>query len=171
MLSFDLGSLARHAAHVDAELSPDDPVWQEGDPHPAEPIRVTGRLSSAGHGRFYLHARMEGAVALECRRCLTDVLAPVSEEMHVVFAEDGDDEATDDPDVYRFDPRAPDLDIRPAVREQWLLSAPSYAQCSDDCKGLCPTCGADLNATTCDCAPSAPDVLWDALRQLKSRSE
>src|SRR5919204_6456200 len=157
MLSFDLGSLAKHAAHVDAELSPDDPVWQEGDPRPAEPIRVTGRLSSAGRGRFYLHARLEGAAALECRRCLTDVVAPVSEEMQVVFAEEGDEEAGDDPDVYRFDPRSPELDIRPAVREQWLLSAPAYAQCSDDCKGLCPTCGADLNIASCDCAPASAD--------------
>jgi uncharacterized protein len=171
MLSFDLGSLARHAAHVDAELSPDDPVWREGDPRPAEPVRVTGRLSAAGQGRFYLHAQLEGAVALECRRCLTDVRAPVAEEMHLVFAEEGDEEAADDPDVYRFDSREPELDIRPAIREQWLLSAPSYAQCSDDCKGLCPTCGADLNTTTCECAPAAGDPRWEVLRQLKGRAE
>jgi uncharacterized protein len=114
---------------------------------------------------------MEGATALECRRCLTDVLAPVSEEMHLVFAEEGDEEAADDPDVYRFDPRQPELDIRPAIREQWLLSAPTYAQCSDDCKGLCPTCGTDLNVATCECAPVAGDARWDALRQLKGRPE
>ena len=62
---------------------------------------------------------------------------------------------------------SPELDLRPALREQWLLNVPGYALCRDDCKGLCPTCGAELNVGPCDCASTSADPRWDALRKLR----
>ena len=53
MLSFDIRSLTERAVAVDDTLSPDDPVWLDGDSVPSGPIRVKGRLSAAGPGRFY----------------------------------------------------------------------------------------------------------------------
>jgi uncharacterized protein len=51
------------------------------------------------------------------------------------------------------------------VREQWLLAVPTFLLCRDDCKGLCPTCGVDLNAGECQCPPQITvDSRWDALR-------
>ena len=74
MLSFDIRSLESQAVSVDGALSADDPVWQEGDPIPAGPVRVRGRLSSAGgSGRFYFSGELKGTLDAECRRCLTDV--------------------------------------------------------------------------------------------------
>jgi uncharacterized protein len=105
---------------------------------------------------------------LPCRRCLADACAHITDDVHLIFAEEGSDE-TDDPDVYTLDPRARELDLRPALREQWLLCVPSYVLCQEDCKGLCPTCGAELNAGPCDC-PDAGDARWDALRKLDSKS-
>jgi uncharacterized protein len=161
MLSFDLRSLRERAVSVNAEIGADDPVWQSDDPRPAGPVRVTGRLSSAGPGRFYWHGRIDGTVALDCRRCLGDATAEVRDQVHLIFAEAGD---PDDPDVYSLDPDARELDLRQAVREHWVLDAPTYALCRPDCKGLCPTCGIDLNAGDCDCAPVTPSR-WDALRK------
>lgn len=164
MLSFDIGSLAAKAAVVDGRLASDDPVWEEGDPRPMEGVRVTGRLSSAGGGRFYFRGRIDGRIADACRRCLTDVVAPVHDEIDLLYVGADADEANE-PDVYTVDPRARELDLRPAVREQWLLAVPRYVQCTADCKGLCPTCGTDLNAGPCDCRPAA-DSRWDTLRKL-----
>lgn len=163
MLSFDIRALREQAVSVDADLPASDPVWQEGDPVPAgDGVHVTGRLSAAGPGRFYWHARISGEVAGLCRRCLTDATAPVQDEAHFIFADDAGDEA-DDPDVFVIDPGAHELDLRPVVREQWLLAAPAYLECRKECKGLCPRCGADLNTSPCDCPP-ATDARWDALR-------
>ena len=161
MLSFDLRSLRDRAALINAEIADDDPVWQPSDPRPAGPVRVSGRLSAAGAGRYYWHGRIEGKVALECRRCLIDTSAHVRDEVHLIFAEDGD---PDDPDVYSIDADAYELDLRPAVREQWLLEAPAYALCRPDCRGLCPACGTDLNDSDCECAP-VTQSRWDALRK------
>ena len=151
MLSFDIRSLTEHAVTVDDTLSADDPVWEAGDPTPSEPLRVKGRLSPAGPSKFYWHGSIEGHVALACSRCLGDTAARVSEEAHLIFAEAGSEDVEDDPDVFLLDERSPDLDLRPAVREQWLLNVPGYALCREDCKGLCPTCGAELNLGPCEC--------------------
>lgn len=167
MLSFDIRSLAEHAVTVDDTLSPDDEVWTEGDPTPSAPIHVRGRLSSAGPGRFYWHGSIEGDVALPCRRCLGDTSGHVSEETHLIFAEAGSEDLEDDPDVYLLDDRKAELDLRPALREQWLLHVPGYALCREDCKGLCATCGTDLNVESCACAPVVADPRWEGLRKLK----
>ncbi len=164
MLSFDIRSLESHAVVVDEQLPADDPVWKEDDPKPATAVHVTGRLSSAGPGRFYWHGRIEGDVALECNRCLNDTSAHVSDEAHLIFAESGAEEI-DDPDVYRLDPNEPELDLRPAIREQWMLAAPSFGLCREDCKGLCARCGKDLNEGSCHCEDKGTDPRWDALKK------
>src|SRR6476646_954053 len=120
MLSFDIRSLETHAAVVDEQLSATDAVWEEGDPLPVGSVHVTGRLSSAGPGRFYWHGRIEGDVALSCNRCLEGASGHVSDETHIIFAQGGDED-TDDPDVYQLDQNAVELDLRPAIREEWLL--------------------------------------------------
>src|ERR1051325_1179367 len=100
MLSFDIGALKSHAAAVDGELAPDDAIWQEGDPRPAGPIHVAGRLSTAGAGRYYFSGHIEGTVDSECRRCLADVSERVTADSHAIFAEAGHDEEDDASDVF-----------------------------------------------------------------------
>ena len=169
MLSFDIRSLSSHAVVVDDTLSPDDAVWEEGDPMPSGPIRVTGRLSPAGSSHYYWHGRIEGDAELPCRRCLADTTVHVKDDAQIIFVEDGVEEA-EDPDVYVVDSHASELDLRPALREEWLLSAPTFALCREECRGLCPSCGADLNAEQCDCA-SAADARWEALRKSAPKSD
>lgn len=166
MLSFDIRLLESTAVHVDDDLPADDPIWNDEDLRPHDAVHVTGRLSTAGEGRFYFSGQLQGSFSSTCRRCLTPVTAAVNEETHLIFA-DGhdaeDDDDSNDPDVYVLDPRAPLLDLRPAVREQWILGAPAWHLCRDDCQGICPTCGADRNIPgACNCAP-ATDPRWDAL--------
>ena len=103
------------------------------------------------------------------RRCCWLALRAVGPEglLDWLFAELDLDGAADDPDVYVFDPRSNELDLRPAVREQWLLIVPAFVECRENCLGLCPTCGADLNAGPCGCeAPT--DDRWAALRRVGS---
>ncbi len=169
MLSFDIRSLDAHASVVDEVLSADDPVWDPTDRKPIDGVHVTGRISSAGQGRFYWHGRLTGDVMLECSRCLADAKSHVTDEAHIIFAEQGSEDA-DEPDVYVYERTAANLDLRPALREQWLLAAPAFALCRPDCKGLCPRCGVDLNAGPHECAEQAVDPRWDVLQKLKQSS-
>jgi uncharacterized protein len=168
MLLFDKRSIETRAAVVDDQLATDDAVWQGDDPVPASALKVTGRLSAAGSGRFYWHGQVDGDVIIPCRRCLADTKVHVHDESHVIFAEAGSDE-TDDPDVQVLDARSHELDLRPTVREQWLLNVPTYAVCREECRGLCPTCGKDLNEGACDC-PQSHDARWDALRRTQPKT-
>lgn len=168
MLSYDIRSLESQAAHVEGRLGPDDPVWEAGDVRPVEPIKVHGRLSAAGPSRFYFSGRIAGLTEIPCRRCLTEVTVRVDDEAHFIFSSEGDD-AADDPDVFPFDATAAMLDMRPAVREAWLLAVPGFALCREDCKGLCPNCGTDWNNGACECVPAATESRWDALRAIRDQ--
>ncbi|HEY3286674.1 MAG TPA: DUF177 domain-containing protein [Gemmatimonadaceae bacterium] len=168
MLSFDVRSLEHGGATVDAVLPPDDGIWMEEDIlRPLrEGVRVTGRISAAGTGRYYFSGHLSGVTQQECRRCLTPVEAPVAMDVHVLYAEAGGED-DDDPDVYPLGGTQGDvIDLRLAVREQWLLEVPPFLECRPDCKGLCPKCGADLNAGACGCAPEI-DPRWEALRKTR----
>lgn len=167
MLYFDIRSLENRAVIVDGTLAASDPVWETDDVLPlAEGVRVEGRLSGAGHGKFFFSGSFSGSAESTCRRCLGEVQLSVSEVLQLLFAETGLDEAEED-DVVQIPPGSRELDLRPAIREEWLLAVPAFALCRDDCKGICPTCGADRNTGVCGCAP-ASDVRWAGLRDLRT---
>ena len=154
MLSFPTQLVSAGAVQVNGTLDPDDKIWLEGDDRPVGAgIRVTGRLSAAGPGRYYFSGAFSGAVTRECRRCLGEVAAQVAAEAHVLFADSShvDDE---DPDVLPLvtGKSGAEVDLRPAVRQEWLLEVPAFVMCTPTCKGLCLNCGANLNRGACTCA-------------------
>ncbi len=166
MLCFDIRSLESRAESVDGTLEVTDPVWEADDVRPAgDGVHVTGRLSAAGHGRFFFSGSLRGDASGTCRRCLVDVQVTVEEPLQLLFAETGLDEADED-DVVLLPVGARELDMRPAVREEWLLAVPGFVLCREDCKGLCASCGADRNTDACGCAP-APDARWAGLRDAR----
>ena len=153
MLSFPIRSLAQGAVQVEGDLAPDDPVWLEGDSRPVQGVRVTGRLSGAGSGRYYFSGALSGVALGECRRCLAPVELPVRSDLHAIFAEASDENA-EEPDVLPLGEGGMTVDLRPAVREQWVLESAVLPLCRPDCLGFCPTCGADRNAGPCACTRS-----------------
>ncbi|HEX5707759.1 MAG TPA: DUF177 domain-containing protein [Pyrinomonadaceae bacterium] len=64
-----------------------------------------------------------------------------------------------------------EIDFDEVVREQILLGLPTRLRCREDCKGLCPTCGADLNTSECGCRTEEIDPRWAALASLKEREK
>lgn len=58
------------------------------------------------------------------------------------------------------------IDITQIVREGLLLAEPIQSVCSEDCKGLCPTCGIDKNTAECSCDAHEINPKFEALRQL-----
>jgi uncharacterized protein len=64
------------------------------------------------------------------------------------------------------DPSSAFFEIDDLVREAVILSVPAKPLCSENCKGLCPVCGTDLNRSTCSCAKKDIDPRWDQLKGL-----
>jgi uncharacterized protein len=102
----------------------------------------------------------------ECRRCLRPLHGELHSEVRELYRARGPHEAPDaDEDTY---PLAGDhLDLRPLVRDALLLELPLAPLCRDDCRGLCPTCGADLNLGPCTCLTNDVDPRWAALDALR----
>ena len=167
MLEVDLRELAHGPVETTGVLAADDPLLAGLEATFAEPVRVAGRLQTAGEGRFYWHASLGTVVAGECRRCLVPVTTPVTARIGVLFSREPG--APDDPDIYAVPPDAPVIDLRPAVREELILALPRYVVCREGCRGLCPRCGKDLNAGPCACAPSATDSRWQGLAALRDK--
>jgi uncharacterized protein len=102
----------------------------------------------------------------ECRRCLRPIEGQLHCEVRELYRPRAEHEAPDaDEDTY---PLAGDyLDLRPLVRDALLLELPLAPLCQEDCRGLCPTCGADLNRGPCGCGPAVTDPRWAALDSLR----
>ncbi len=167
MLRVDLRELAQgRAVETRGELKQDDPVLDGTELRLLQPVVVQGRLQAIGEDRFYWQGTARTVVAGECRRCLTPVETPLQLEIGALFTQDPD--AQDDPDSYPVAPDATEIDVTPAVREELVLAAPRFVECRDDCKGICPQCGKDLNAGPCDCAP-VTDARWQPLQALKDK--
>ena len=166
MLRVDLRELAQGSVETKGELAPGDPLFAEIGFTLREPVVVGGRLQAIGNGRFYWRGTLRTAVQGECRRCLTPVVTPVELDVGALFTQDP--EALEDPDSYAVAAAATEADLTPAVREELLLAAPRYVLCRDDCRGLCPQCGKDLNAGPCGCPPVA-DLRWQPLQALKDK--
>lgn len=163
MLRIDLAEVRAGAVETPGQIEPSDPVVAGAGIALAGPLRVEGRFSRAGEGTYFWHARMETSLLLECRRCLTAVEVPLSQKLELLFVAEQD--VDEDVGCYAIPARAREIDLGDALREELLLAVPQFVECRPDCRGLCPECGANLNAGPCGCRPKR-DPRWEALGHL-----
>jgi uncharacterized protein len=163
MLRVDLRALDEGPIEIQGVVAADDPLLADAEFVLAEPVTVRGRLMESGPGRYYWHGTLGTQVAASCRRCLADVPVQIRPELRVLFTEDpGAD------DSYPVPPQANELELGDMVREELILAVPPYVLCREDCRGLCPRCGKDLNEGPCSCRPE-PDPRWAKLEALKEQ--
>jgi uncharacterized protein len=114
----------------------------------------------------------EGTVLAACGRCLDDYELPVTVPFRVILAPRNEEGAeggeVDVEDLGLGFLEGDAVDVTAIVHEQLLLAVPTSRVCRASCRGLCPTCGANLNDATCACetrsAPPRLGVLQDLLR-------
>ena len=151
MLRVDIRDLQRGPVRTDGLIAPEDSVFEGLGLGLTGPVSVQGQLQATGNGEYLWRGHIHGIVRGECRRCLTEVQDEVDLDVDAaVFSTDPD--AADDPDFYPLAERATSVDVTEVVREELALAAHTdLLLCRDDCAGLCPRCGADLNAGPCGC--------------------
>lgn len=153
MLRVDLRELRHGPVDVQAQVAPGDPLLDGLEIHLVGPLDVSGRLQATGSGEYFWQGRLRGSARSECRRCLVEVPVVIAQDVALMFS--GDAESQDDPDVYPLPATATHIDLGQAVREEIALAVPAFPLCREDCAGLCPRCGADLNAGPCACTAAA----------------
>lgn len=100
-----------------------------------------------------------------CDRCLIDYteerIAKQSQIFHL-----GEAPPDADADILYLEYGSKEIDLTPLLKEMIVLQHPIKMLCKEDCKGLCPHCGADLNKEQCQCADELTDPRWEKLRKL-----
>jgi uncharacterized protein len=62
------------------------------------------------------------------------------------------------------------IDLGPVICEQIILQMPIKALCNEECKGLCPQCGANLNTSSCNCSSNIIDSRLAVLKNIKIKN-
>jgi uncharacterized protein len=137
---------------------------------------------------------LEGMAVRQCVRCLTDYQDPLYVTLYADYlrhvqaaskkprspkgvdrkmaareqnqaAEDADEQD----EIYYY--QGEHLDLTPMLREQIILAAPMQPLCKEDCAGLCPTCGQNLNDRRCACEPEPMNSPFRILRDFRGKGE
>ena len=171
-LQFPLGSIEGHGFSVDATVAGEELRPSGAAEFPVGPVTVKGTLTPSGH-EYIFFGTVSGSITAPCNRCLEDTRQTFRSEVTWTFvhgapehhesssADDDDDD--DDEDMDEFDDATVvafdglTIDLLPTVWEEVVLAAPIKVLCRDDCAGLCPKCGADLNREACACNVAMDD--------------
>ena len=121
--------------------------WVHGE------IAVVGQIVNVG-GSFKLNAELSGRAPLECSRCLK------SFDQSVFFRFETEVEETD------IRPQSDLVDISPFIREELIFQEPMKPLCSEECRGICSHCGAELNQMDCQCDRTVLDPRLAGLGRL-----
>ena len=102
----------------------------------------------------------------QCDRCLEDFETEVSTAYGVMYVTEEGAAATEEAEVQVISPEANMIDLGEDVRQYTILALPPKMLCGDDCAGLCPSCGTNLNKKTCQCQKEEVDSRWSGLQKL-----
>ncbi len=102
---------------------------------------------------------------IECVRCLAPLGLPFEMDFSDLFRPAGTSSEVDEIN-HRVISEGDDIDLAPIMREEAILAEPMHAVCGEDCKGLCATCGKNLNEGPCDCEQDDIDPRMAVLRTL-----
>jgi DUF177 domain-containing protein len=124
--------------------------------------------------RFILGGRLQARLQLTCGRCLEPFTLPVDTQVELTYVPHPEQAAEDEVELSQDDLttafyRDQTLDLAEMVREQFYLALPMRPLCREDCKGLCPQCGTNLNQGTCACDVRWEDPRLEGLRALMKK--
>jgi uncharacterized protein len=135
-----------------------------------KPVRVE-LLVSKNQDQLICQGRVVASARLECSRCLAGYDHTITSELNFVVDLTGglDDARSEEDGYFVADPSSAFFEIDDLVREAIILSLPLKPLCSEECKGLCPVCGIDLNRSQCGCVREETDPRWDQLKKLSEK--
>ena len=139
----------------------------------SQPISLTTGLQEIGESDLWVHGELilcgqivnvgdtlrlscevSSQATLECCRCLTLYEQPVKFNFEVEL----------EPETLQL--QTDGVDISPYIREELIFQEPMKPLCREDCRGICPQCGIDLNRSDCKCDQTVIDPRMAGLRQL-----
>lgn len=158
--AIDLGPEVRQRSPLRSEGRADLVEEHHGKHKVVQDIRVKGKLDT----------RLE----VLCARCLEPVVHPIECNFDLLYRPLGIDSGHEELSVTDAEAEigyyeGGGLLLEDALREQVLLALPLKTLCRDDCKGLCPHCGKNMNEIECGCVDEVEDPRWSALKEIRDK--
>lgn len=141
----------------------DPAVYGFGEYTLTQPVRCQGKALHA-EGSFTVEGQYHTLAELCCSRCSQMFAMPVSGEFSVSFVAGTQVDWDGEQDVYELN--GDQADLGAVIAGEVFFSLPMQPLCREDCRGLCPHCGANLNETSCSCREEAIDPRWEKLKDL-----
>jgi len=126
-----------------------DIKWQGESLRFRKPLLVTGSITNTG-SILILNTNIRGTVILQCVLCLEDYEHNLDFSFDARLVRSSSDN-TDNMDVDAFIFKGYEINLHDIIWEFLLLEIPIRKICKENCKGLCPECGINLNKQTCQC--------------------
>ena len=177
----EVHELEAHPVDFDEEIEPG--VIDFGpDVRQTTDLKAAGRaqLVREHHGKHELinDIRVAGdfstRMEMACARCLEPLTREVRKQFDLLYRPQGADAGRSELSVTAAEAevgyyQGQGLLLEDVLREQVLLAMPLREVCSDQCKGLCPHCGRNLNQEQCNCAERLEDPRWAALKDIREK--
>lgn len=163
-----------HVFDIDIENRRIKAGGREGDIISGKPVHFVVRCT--GERKVTFTADISILVQVPCDRCLepVEIAFDDSQSYQIVFDENANLVLGDDDDEYGFF-NGYNLDVDAYVNEEVVIGFPMKVLCSEECKGLCSVCGANLNKGECGCDRTVLDprmsIIRDIFRQQGSPSD
>lgn len=122
-------------------------------------------------GGIAIKGSLQGSAVMNCSRCIEELTKDISHDFFYnclpeeAMEEEGEELSRESTDVCFYS--GGEIDITALVQEQIAIALPMRPLCKEDCKGLCPKCGANLNRGDCGCQKGSVDLRFTALKGLK----
>jgi uncharacterized protein len=171
----DIYEIAPEGVVIDAEIDFGDRAGRDDVVLEIGRTRLTGRAVPGKRG-VDLRARVESSVQVACCRCLEPMTWSVSEDFYLALVPEatefsvGEAQVTDE-DASLYYSREGKADLVEIALEQVHLGLPLKPLCDPDCRGLCPTCGANRNEIECGCREESIDPRLAPLLELRNRKD
>jgi len=133
-----------------------------------DPIKVNLRVLRSGKN-YIGQGKVETVALFECSRCLKKYSQLLKSDIKFLLKEENDQIILESEDRENLVQTGNFFRLDDLVRESLILSIPLKSLCQEDCKGLCPACGTDLNVATCKCKKEQIDPRWEKLKELKKK--
>jgi uncharacterized protein len=146
------------------------------------PLRSEGRadLVEEHHGKhevvrdIRVKGKLDASLEVACARCLDPVVHDIARSFDLLYRPLGVDSGHEELSVTDAEAEigyyeGEGLQLEDTLREQVLLALPLKTICRDDCQGLCPQCGKNLNEGRCSCVDQVEDPRWSALREIRDK--
>lgn len=144
-----------------------DPFYFEGEKIvPTKEVEIDGTVTSDDE-IVVMKAKIKAELELTCSRCVDTFIYPIDIDIEERFTNNSEISENDEAIFVKDDV----LDISEIVESAIISTLPIKRLCSEDCKGLCQSCGANLNKETCNCENEDIDFRLAGLKALLDNKE